>query len=356
MDSEIKQNVTFDGNIYLFYACDVGDDINLDQIENMRSIIKNPQKNPRFFKNYHIPLAISLPVEGSAHPVNAKINSFGALSLMYKIPFKQTLADLRSHFGRITEDCALRAEHDARMLYKKIEPHITHPHFSNMYTWYALIQINPNAAVKEPQDLRAHYAAEIASILRFENTTLSEYQINDIWQSAIGYFRGDLVLVDTDAACIYNYAQEDVLDLFEFAIIQSLELHYFDKILDQKLNGIYDGTVKQFPTQAYLPLIGTFMNDPIEHLGKMKVDISVITERLESTIKLAGEPYLSEMYALLEENLDLKTWKESIDRKLKIVESVQRNHQHKIETSREDLVSLLILVLIFIEVIVALHK
>lgn len=346
----------FSGNIYLFYACDVGDDINIDAIDAMRSIKKVPQKIRKYFKNYHIPLAVSLPSDGQAQCISTKINSFGALSFIYKIPFTKPLKELHKIFGTITERCISQAELDARTLYKKIEQHITHPCFSNMNTWYALIQINPQSDFIDLQKLQAEQGGTIASLLRFETEKLSEYQINDIWRSGIGYFHNNLILVDTDAAFVYDDNYDDLIDLFEFATIQSLELRYFDRTLDQRLNGIYEGRVKQFPTQAYIPLIGAFMDNPIDQLGKMKVDISVITERLESTIKLAGEPYLSEIYDHLVENLDLKSWKESIDRKLKIIESVQRDYQHKTETSREDLVSLLILILIFIEVLFAFKR
>jgi hypothetical protein len=346
---------TFSGNIYIFYAFDIGDDINIDQIEKMRSITKVQQRIPKYFKNYHVPLAIALPTDHSSiRCVSCKIHNFGALSLIYKIPFSTTLKKLHATLGSIAESFVTQSDIDARVIYKKIESAITHPNFSNMQTWYAMIQTNPQPHINEPSDLQKNHRGTIASLLRFETETLSEYQINDIWASAIGYFRGDLIIVDTEAAFVYDDEYEELLDLFEFANIQSLELHYFDRMLDEKLNAIYEGKVKQFPTQAYLPLISVFLDDPIERLGKTRVDISVITERLESTIKLAGEPYLSELHDLLVENLDLKSWQESIDRKLKIVESVQSNHQHKIETSREDLLSLLILILISIEVMVAL--
>ena len=73
---------------------------------------------------------------------------------------------------------------------------------------------------------------------------------------------------------------------------------------------------------------------------------------LDSNIKLASEPYFSELYDLLVDNLDIKSWREGIDRKLRIVESVQTGYQRKIETNREDMLSLLITILIFIELII----
>ena len=67
-------------------------------------------------------------------------------------------------------------------------------------------------------------------LLRFETESLSEYQKNEILESAIGYYRGDLIIIDTEAAFIYDDEYEEVLDLFEFANMQQLELQYFDRV------------------------------------------------------------------------------------------------------------------------------
>ena len=134
--------------------------------------------------------------------------------------------------------------------------------------------------------------------MRFETETLSEYQKNEILESAIGYYRGDLIIVDTEAAFIYDDEYEEVLDLFEFANMQQLELQYFDRVLDQQLNVVYEREIRKLPLLSYLPFIGALKSDPVGDLGKLKVDISVITERLENSIKLAGEAYYSELYSL----------------------------------------------------------
>ncbi len=49
------------------------------------------------------------------------------------------------------------------------------------------------------------------------------------------------------------------------------------------------------------------------------------------------------------EKLDLKSWHDGIDRKLRIVEDVQTVFQEKIDATREDLLTMLIIILIFIE-------
>ena len=189
-------------------------------------------------------------------------------------------------------------------------------------------------------------------MLRFELESLSEDQHNEILDSAIGYFRGDLIIVDIDATFAYDDEFEEIKDFFEFANIQQLELRYFDRFLDEQLNRIYEEGVQKLSIKSYLPFIGILASDPVGDLGKLKADISVITERLESSIKIAGEPYFSELYELLVKKLDLKNWRSAIDRKLAIIHDVRVVYQHKTDAIREDLVSALIVLLIFIELII----
>jgi uncharacterized Rmd1/YagE family protein len=193
-------------------------------------------------------------------------------------------------------------------------------------------------------------------MLRFETESLSEIQRDEILESAMGYYRGDLIVIDTAAAFVYDSEYLETLDLFEFANIQHLELQYFDRVLDQSLNAIYEEKVRKLSLKAYIPFIGTLSRSPVDELGKLRADISVITERLESSIKLVAEPYFSELYMLLQDKLDLKNWQEGIEKKLAIVTDIRTVFQHKVDAAREDILSVLIAILIMIELIVAILR
>jgi uncharacterized Rmd1/YagE family protein len=142
------------------------------------------------------------------------------------------------------------------------------------------------------------------------------------------------------------------MDLFEFANIQQLELHFFDRALDQKLNFIYDNPPAKLKLRNYLPFVSSMESDPINVLSKLQVDISVIIERLESSVMLSGEPYFAELYELLMARLELKSWRASVDRKLSIIKDVQSNYQNRVDANREDMLTVLIIILIFIELMV----
>ncbi len=340
------------GNIFVYYAYDVGDDINLEKLEGSQEILTRPLMLSKYFKGYHVPLSIDLPhPHTSSKCISAKIHNFGVISLAYKIPFSDTLANLRQTLTEIDTEFREQSVEDAQSVFKKIKPYIKQPRFFHLRSAYVIIQVNqqPNITVAQ---LKEKFGGIIASLLRFETETLSETQKNAILESAIGYYRGDLIIIDTDSAFVYDDEYEEILDLFEFANIQQLELQYYDRLLDRQLNVVYHREAKGLPFKAYLPFVGTLMRDPVSDLGMLKVEISSIIERLESAIKASGEVYVTETYDVLVEKLDLKAWKDSINNKLAIIKDIHLVYQNKIDIIREDLLSVLIIVLIFIELIV----
>lgn len=353
-ENELKNvDQIFSGNIYIFHAYDVGDDLNLDAVKESQVLLKRPLMLSKYFKNYHTPLAVELPHPNtSSKLMSAKLHNFGVISLSYKIPFESSLEQLRGDINDVEDEYLEQSIVDAGSLFKKIKEFIKQPKFFQLRKSYVVIQVDPTDAVIDVVTLKEKYGNLIASMLRFETETLSEYQKNEIIDSAVGYYRGDLMIIDTEAAFMYDDEYQELLDLFEFANMQHLELQYFDRVLDQQLNAVYEREIKRLPLSSYLPFVGAGLNDPIEDLNKLKVDISVITERLENSIKLSGEAYYSELYTLLNEKLDIAQWRESITRKLEIIKDIRIVYENKIYAIREDSLSVLIIILIFIEMIV----
>jgi len=345
----VQDSIIFDGNVYFFHAFDVGDDINLEKIEQSQVLIRRPSTLPKYFKKYHIPLSVELPHPHETSSVfSCKIHSFGVVSITYKIQFEETLEELRKNINEIEQKYQEQSVSDAASIFKKIKPFITKPKFFHLRTSYPVIQVDPQ--IDAPL-IKEQFGNIIASLLRFETESLSEYQKDEILEEAMGYYRGDLIVIDSEAAFVADAEFADVFDLFEFANIQQLELQYFDRVLDHQLNIFYEQKIKPLPFTAYLPFIGVRSTTALD-LGTLKVDISVITERLENSIKLTGEAYYSEIYSMLVKKLDLANWRESLQNKLEIIEDLQMVYQNQIDSIREDLLSVLIIILIFIELIV----
>lgn len=345
----------FSGNVYIFHAFDLGEEINLDKIKEAGILYERSLFLPKYFKDYHIPLSVDFPAATAQdYTVGTKIYNFGAVSLLYKIPFTNTLEDLREKLNTIDERFEKQSNQDSAELLKVIKPYISKESLFQTKSSYLIIQIDTNDTNIDSTILKERYGSIIASAVRFETELLSEYQKNEIIESATGYYRGDFIIIDTEAAFIYDADFYEICDLFEYANIQHVELRYFDRVLDHQLNAMYEDKSHTIPVKSFLPFIGTLSSNQVDELGNLKVDISVVAERLENGIKLGGDPYVSELYALLDDQLDLSNWKATIEKKLVILTDIRSVLQHKIDSVREDLLTLLIIVLIIIELLVAL--
>jgi len=346
----------FNGNVFILHSFDVGEDINIEKIKESDVLIRRTLSLSKYFKNYHIPLAVELPnPESSPHLVSAKIHNFGVVTLRYQIPFSCTLDELRSRINDIDYQFQEQSVADAGVIFQKIKPFIVQPKFFYLRCSYDLIQVNTDPVHGDVVKIKHDYGNLITSLLRFETETLSDYQRNEMLADAIGYYQGDLILIDTEAAFAYDDEYEEKLDIIEFVNIQYLELQYFDRVLDKKLNVYYEGKLKDLSWRAYLPVFGG-ASQSLGELERVKVDISVITDRLENSVTLAGDAYYSELYALLFQKLGLKSWRESLSTKLSIIQDITYVHQNRVESGRQDFLSLVIIVLIFIELLVALLK
>ncbi|MEX0849154.1 MAG: hypothetical protein WD055_02900 [Candidatus Dependentiae bacterium] len=353
-----KENRTFTGNFYIFHAFDVGDEFNLEAIKDEDHIITRSYTVPKFFKNYHMPLEIDLPHPHSSSGCHSvRLHNFGTIALTYKIPFSDTFDQVRKNIENLDNKFQEQSVIDAANVYKAIKNNVKKGKFFLTKSSYMVIQVDvENEDRITVDELKNQYGSVVASMIRFEKEMLSEYQIKDIWNDALGYLRGDLIIVDTESSFVYDPDYEEILYLFEFANIQALELRFFDRLLDQKLNLIYEEKFGALSLKSYLPFIGSTATSPVDELGKLKVDIQVIIERMESSIKLVGEPYFSEIYVLLVDKLDLNGWRNGINQKLEIITDIKNVIQHKVDSIRGDMLEVLIIILIFIELLVGLWK
>ncbi len=351
-ENNYKQREFF-GSVYFFSTFDIGEEIDLKSVHDHHSFARTGTFQSQYFKSYHKPLVLDIekckisPACETAHLYN-----FGVVSLRYRFPFKATLERIKKLIHDFDALYRHKAIDDARSIFNQIREDIRHPRFFHLHNSYTLIQMDTQDdlgayAIKE------QYGNEIATVLRFETEHLSEYKKNEILADAFGYYRGDLLVIDYDSALVYETDCGDLLDIFEFANMRNMELQYFDRVLDKQLNLIYERQPYKIPWRAYFPLLGMFSFDPVGELAKLKVDISVVSERLGSSVKFSEEPYYKEVYRILSEKLDFKSWQTSLDKKLEIIHDILEVHQNRVASVRYDMLNVLVVVLIFMEFVVA---
>lgn len=110
------------------------------------------------------------------------------------------------------------------------------------------------------------------------------------------------------------------------------------------------------PWTAYIPLIGRRLELPVYSLARLRADISMVTERLENSIKLAGDAYYEKLYSMLVGKLSIPAWKDSIGRKLDIIQDLYTVHQGSLDSVREEMLTVVIIVLIAVEVVLVFFR
>ncbi|MBU1008349.1 hypothetical protein KKA53_04715 [Candidatus Dependentiae bacterium] len=356
----MKQTQKVTGNILLFYAHDIGDEIRLHEVRDKGLVPVHDVSQSLYFKDYHVPLAFRLLEKKGGETLERtdavlnKMHHFGVVSFCYKIPFDASLDQLKQKVIEVKERYDKQSDVDARSILKQINPAVTRPHFYNLKNDYFAIHVNPIEGKLSADEFRELYGGKIASLLRLELLSLSEYQQDDILSAVTGYYGQDFIIIDAEAAFIYDDEYFEAMEFFESANVQQLELQYFDRMLDKKLNYFYQQAPHKIPLSAYIPLVGRRVELPATRLARLRVDISVITERLEHSIKMTGDAYYSKLYYMLVDKLSLREWRDSLNRKLDIISDLQRVHQSHLDTIHEDMLTLVIIILIALEVVLAL--
>ncbi|PKN03486.1 hypothetical protein CVU75_02020, partial [Candidatus Dependentiae bacterium HGW-Dependentiae-1] len=157
----------FSGNIFIFHAFDVGDDINLEKIEKSSKVATIPLALPKYFKKYHNPLAVQLPHPAtSPASISCRIHGFGAVSLTYKIPFRDTLENLKKGLEALDMRYQEQSITDVRSVFDTIQGYIAQPKFFQTKSSYLVIQVNPEPETISLSDLKDSCGGVIASALR----------------------------------------------------------------------------------------------------------------------------------------------------------------------------------------------
>ena len=182
---------------------------------------------------------------------------------------------------------------------------------------------------------------------------LSKAEVSEVLGHAWSYTPGDLVVVEWNAAFIWEPSgSEDVVDLVEIANAQLLELRYYDAVLDAEIGRVYDVIGEQ--------RAGSLVFSPykklLRELMSTLIELSEFIERIENALKIVGDVYLARVYEGAVAQLRIRQWTDQVTRKHRLLQQTYGLLKGEVDTSRALSLEVMVVLLILLEIIMALVR
>ena len=354
-------------SVLCYRLYDVADEIDLGVAE---SVLARDARRLRFGRSGaeflllpNPPLLIglgrrSLPLPGGPLDVEARARlfDFGAISIVLTVPVTTgldldaltPLAD-RLYDGPEVDALAFELVEGLR---KEVAPAMTNPHLWEQVEHYAVVFVEEIRGGPSGDDVLRR--ADLARLLLGETTVpeLSAAERQDVTQRQLSYGKDDLVVIDWNAAFVYEPSgSRDIPDILEIANAQLLELRYYDEALDNSLARVN----QRLKLERHR--LGSIFRSPYPALSRQVLvallEMSELVERVENSLKIIGDFYLARVYEAAVEQLRIPAWKETVTRKQQILSDVYGWLKGEVDTARSLTLEVMIVLLIVVELLVA---
>ncbi|MGE5232357.1 MAG: hypothetical protein ACM3NS_11490 [Deltaproteobacteria bacterium] len=349
------------GSCQVLVAFEVGQAIDLDRAEQLaaggtRRPLRPSRRAPQQFGTRAAPLRIQRDAAGAPAVaglvptgVEVSLYEFGAASVGISFPLAGPLDALPDLSDELYGHPALLADARARIagLLDSLAPAVTRPKLSEIVEDYVLFRIDALATPLAPDELVREHGAVIARTLRAERGPVSDQEIADALSARLSAGPSDLVVVDWNAALVYDPDPAETCAVLEFANVQLLEMRFLDAQLDSALERAYDTLSRAgrgaAVLRSYAPVLG--------RVAELQADAAVLFERVTNALKLVGDQYLSRLYRLVSARFHLSDWDASIVRKLQTIDGIYQKLADRATARRLEVLEWIVILLIGISIL-----
>jgi len=353
------------GSVMALFAFDIGFEVALEKLSRLPSSalaqpISPKKQTPAFLQYSKTPLVVQLgeiaPILSKPGRAQVKVFDFGAASIAYQWPLPTgpdavSLAELqtlsRTLHGLNLED---RAKEQIQVFLEENRSAVTRPKLSPLVEDYYLFIIEEFEQPMSAANLIERYGSLIAQTLRFEAQPLSPDQQAEALNQRISYYADDLVIVDWNAAFIYDRDYRDTVNVLELLNVELLEARYIDEQLDRRISDYERIAPRQ--RGSLIPFHAPHRK-AVQELAALRLESLVLAEKVDNTLKLIGDLYLARVHAIAARRLYLQDWESSISRKLDIIASLYQLLTDRVRTTQSQTLELIIIALILAEILMA---
>ena len=349
------------GSITKFLLYDVAEAIDLAVVRRQLTAGSQTQpalkpRIPPYIGLGHLPVSIDGTALGLADVqgfhLRLKAFDYGVVSLALTRPAPHEWSALLADSVRLHDDAELAAagERACRAALERIAPALVRPRAEWLTEDYLVITATRFEAALTAGELLAVHGAEIAQLLRGEREHLSDQERDDVLRHRVSYLTTDLVIPTWNGAFVFDTepGAEGILEILEFANSQLLEFRYYDRLLDEELERIYERL--QQPA-SFSNWFGRRFTRAARHVHALFIDVNELTDKTENAIKIAGDVYGARLFSLVAGRLGLDHWKGNVREKLRTLDDIYRFAVEQTSMARGELLELAIVLILVFELV-----
>ncbi len=191
-------------------------------------------------------------------------------------------------------------------------------------------------------------ALDPVALLAGEEVVFSEGTRRDLLRNSLSYALDDRAVLAWDAALLVApEPPADLVEVIEYAVVQVLELRYYDRVLTLQMQRMYDDieAADRFGRfrrrREYRRLLNRLMATVAE--------VSEVAEGIENLIRITEDVYYARVYATALRVLRADLWRASVDRKIDVVRENYRMLSDEVNREHGNFLEWVIIVLIALE-------
>jgi len=352
------------GAFRAFFVYDVADSVDLRRVRTVRGegfsrapLQLRREASTEFIQYPVAPLIVRLPdIEEYRASVRVKIFDFGVISVRLSVPFEGSWHEFGALTRRLRRDPQLEVAARAALddVLREIAGVLDDPH-DPLIEDYFVLDVDRFAEPLDGRVLTGELAADLAALLLFEEHPLVATEQAEALRVAFSYYADDLVIVQWDAAFVYDRPEgaEATMDILEFANSQLVEFRTYDTRLDEELDAIYalepGRSTRRFQR-------GRESSGRADRVRYLLVDILELTDRTSNALKIIGDAYYARFYRAVSGRLGLADWQRLIDAKLRSVSEIYRVFQDQAQYARSEFLEYIVIILIAVEAVIGIFS
>ncbi|HWR45553.1 hypothetical protein [Sporomusa sp.] len=168
-------------------------------------------------------------------------------------------------------------------------------------------------------------------------------------------YADDFTILGWTTVIVYDPSgSPDIPDLLEFANAQFLELRYYDLMLNQEIDKMYDAITEAERTIVYRRL-GKYRRIR-RQLLELMADITSITSEIENSLRITEDVFYARVYTTYLRILRIQDWTASIDQRVEVIQRSYNLLTDEVVTNRSEIMEVAVILLIALEIVLSLIR